>query len=96
MLASVLEAGDEILIDDGHVRLRVEPDRAAAARTARSSTGGVVEPHKGVNVPGVPLPVPSLTDKDLADLEFALALGVDYRRAVVRALGIGRARAARR
>ena len=41
-------------------------------------TGGIVEPHKGVNVPGVPLPVPSLTEKDLADLDFALGLGVDY------------------
>ncbi len=40
--------------------------------------GGVVEPHKGVNVPGVTLPVPSLTEKDIADLEFALGLGVDY------------------
>jgi pyruvate kinase len=41
-------------------------------------TGGVVKPHKGVNLPGVPLPVPSLTEKDLADLDFALELGVDY------------------
>ena len=77
VLGSVLEAGDEILIDDGHVRLRVE--RVDGARAlCEVVTGGVVEPHKGVNVPGVPLPVPSLTEKDLADLEFALALGVDY------------------
>jgi pyruvate kinase len=77
VLSSVLEAGDEILIDDGHVRLRVE--RLAGARAVcEVVTGGVVEPHKGVNVPGVPLPVPSLTEKDLADLDFALGLGVDY------------------
>ena len=44
----------------------------------RVVTGGIVEPHKGVNVPGVALPVPSLTEKDLADLDFALELGVDY------------------
>jgi pyruvate kinase len=44
----------------------------------RVVTGGVVSGHKGVNLPGVPLPLPSLTEKDLADLEFALALGVDY------------------
>jgi pyruvate kinase len=37
-----------------------------------------VEAHKGVNVPGVPLPVPSLTEKDISDLNFALELGVDY------------------
>src|SRR5512132_767150 len=77
VLGSVLEADDEILIDDGHVRLRVERIEAGRAH-CRVVTGGVVEPHKGVNVPGVPLPVPSLTEKDLADLDFALGLGVDY------------------
>jgi pyruvate kinase len=77
VLGSVLEAGDEILIDDGHVRLRV--DRMDGARAVcEVVTGGVVGPHKGVNVPGVPLPVPSLTEKDLRDLDFALGLGVDY------------------
>ena len=77
VLASVLEIGDEILVDDGHVRLRVE--RLADGRAlCRVVTGGIIEPHKGVNVPGVPLPVPSLTEKDLADLDVALELGVDY------------------
>jgi pyruvate kinase len=77
VLASVLRVDQDILVDDGHVRLRVERvegDRALC----RVVTGGIVEPHKGVNVPGVPLPVPSLTEKDLADLDFALGLGVDY------------------
>jgi len=77
VLSAVLEAGDEILIDDGHVRLRVERLDGPRALCV-VVTGGVVEPHKGVNVPGVPLPVPSLTEKDLADLDFALSLGVDY------------------
>jgi pyruvate kinase len=77
VLGSVLEAGDEILIDDGHVRLRVERMENSKA-LCEVVTGGVVEPHKGVNVPGVPLPVASLTVKDLNDLEFALGLGVDY------------------
>jgi len=77
VLGSVLEAGDEILIDDGHVRLRVERMENSKA-LCEVVTGGVVEPHKGVNVPGVPLPVASLTVKDLSDLEFALELGVDY------------------
>jgi len=77
VLAAVLEAGDEILIDDGHVRLRVER-MASAKAVCEVVTGGLVESHKGVNVPGVPLPVPSLTEKDLADLEFALSIGVDY------------------
>ena len=77
VLGAVLEAGDEILIDDGHVRLRVERMQDARA-LCEVVTGGLVEPHKGVNVPGVPLPVPSVTEKDLADLDFALGLDVDY------------------
>jgi pyruvate kinase len=40
--------------------------------------GGPVSSHKGVNLPGVSIPIPSLTPKDLADLDFALGLGVDF------------------
>ena len=77
VLGSVLARDQDVLVDDGHVRLRVE--RVDGNRAlCRVITGGIVEQHKGVNVPGVPLPVPSLTDKDLQDLEFALGLGVDY------------------
>jgi pyruvate kinase len=77
VLGAVLEPDDDILVDDGLVRLRVERVEGARA-LCRVVTAGVVEPHKGVNVPGVPLPVASLTEKDLADLEFALELGVDF------------------
>jgi pyruvate kinase len=76
-LGSVLQRDDDVLVDDGLVRLRVESVEDGRA-FCRVITGGLIEPHKGVNVPGVPLPVPSLTAKDLADLDFALELGVDY------------------
>ena len=77
VLGSVLAPQHDVLVDDGHVRLRVERmDNGRAF--CRVVTGGVVESHKGVNVPGVMLPVPSLTQKDFADLECALELGVDY------------------
>ena len=77
VLGSVLRPGYEVLIDDGHVRLRVERvERGRASCTV--VVGGAVRSHKGVNLPGVPLPIPSLTRKDLDDLEFALGLGVDY------------------
>jgi len=76
-LGSVLLPGHDVLVDDGLVRLRVEKVEGRRA-LCRVVTSGVVDSHKGVNVPGVPLPVPSLTAKDLADLEFALGLGVDY------------------
>ena len=77
VIGQVLSPGNDVLIDDGLVRLtvdRVEKGRA----TCRVIAGGEVKGHKGVNLPGVPIPIPSLTPKDLDDLEFALALGVDY------------------
>ena len=77
VLGSVLVPEQDVLVDDGHVRLRVERVEGNRAM-CRVITGGIVAPHKGVNVPGVPLPVPSLTEKDLEDLDFALGLGVDY------------------
>jgi pyruvate kinase len=77
VLAGALRPGCDILVDDGLVRLRVE--RVEGGRAfSRVVTGGVVQPHKGVNLPGVSLPVPSLTQKDLADLDFALGLGIDF------------------
>jgi pyruvate kinase len=76
-VGEVLQRGHDILIDDGLVRLRVESVERGRARCT-VLTGGVVETHKGVNVPGVPVPIPSLTRKDMDDLDFALDLGVDF------------------
>jgi pyruvate kinase len=77
VIADVLAPGNDVLIDDGHVRLRVE--RVERPRAVCSVVvGGPVAPHKGVNLPGVQLPIPSLTPKDLDDLGFALELGVDF------------------
>ena len=77
VLTEVLMPGQEVLIDDGLVRLRVEDTNGERIRTT-VEVGGAVGAHKGVNIPGVPIPVPSVTEKDLRDLEFALSLGVDY------------------
>jgi pyruvate kinase len=77
VIGDVLEAGHDVLIDDGLVRLRVGTVAGGRAQ-CEVIVGGVVTSHKGVNLPGVPMPIPSLTRKDLADLEFALALGVDF------------------
>jgi pyruvate kinase len=77
VLGSVLEAGHDVLIADGRVRLRVNRVEQGRAR-CEVVIGGTIEEHKGVNVPGVVLPVPSLTEKDLSDLDFALGLDVDY------------------
>jgi pyruvate kinase len=77
VIGDVLEPGHDILIADGSVRLRVQEVDAGRARCA-VVVGGTVTAHKGVNLPGVTLPIPSLTEKDLVDLEFALGLGVDF------------------
>ena len=77
VLGSVLQVGNDVLIDDGHVKLRVEAVERGRAR-CEVIVGGVVSSHKGVNLPGVPLPIPSITRKDLDDLEFAMELGVDF------------------
>jgi pyruvate kinase len=77
VVGQVLQPGHDVLIDDGLVRLRVEAVERGAARCA-VVVGGKVAAHKGVNVPGVPVPIPALTRKDTEDLEFALGLGVDF------------------
>jgi pyruvate kinase len=77
VISEVLQPGHEVLIDDGLVRLRVETIEAGRARCAVLA-GGVVSSHKGVNLPGVPIPIPSLTRKDMDDLELAIDLGVDF------------------
>jgi pyruvate kinase len=76
-IGEVLSTGNDVLIDDGLVRLRVEEVEHGRARCS-VVIGGVVSAHKGVNLPGVQLPIPSLTPKDVSDLEFALSLGVDF------------------
>jgi pyruvate kinase len=77
VIGEVLEPGHDVLIDDGHVRLRVERVERPRAVCA-VLIGGQVAAHKGVNLPGVTLPIPSLTPKDVEDLAFALGLGVDF------------------
>ena len=76
-LFEALKPGDRLLIDDGKIRLKaitVEPDRIEA----EVMVGGKVSNMKGVNVPDVVVPIPALTTKDRADLEFALSQGADY------------------
>ena len=77
VIGEVLRPGHDVLIDDGLVRLAVEEVEHGRAR-CRVVVGGEVKSHKGVNLPGVPIPIPSLTKKDLDDLDFALGLGVDF------------------
>jgi pyruvate kinase len=74
---SALEVGTDLLVDDGRVRLRVESFGPDFAET-RVIAGGAVSDRKGVNVPGVVLPLSALTEKDRADLTYGLTLGIDW------------------
>ena len=69
--------GDRLLIDDGKVRLRVVSADEKEIGT-EVQVGGTVSDNKGVNVPDVVVPIPSLTEKDRSDLEFALGIKADW------------------
>jgi len=72
-----LEPGADLLLDDGRLKLTVERcDEASAA--CRVAVGGPLSERKGVNVPGVVLPLSPLTAKDREDLAYGLELGVDW------------------
>jgi len=72
-----VKSGDRILLSDGLIELRVEKVSGYEV-VCRVVNGGELGEHKGINLPGVKLRVPALTQKDRQDLRFALAHGVDY------------------
>ncbi|MFS3130298.1 pyruvate kinase [Nocardioides sp. Bht2] len=72
-----VSVGDPVLIDDGKVRLRVTAVSDDTV-TLVVEVPGPVSNHKGINLPGVAVSVPAMSEKDIADLRFALGLGVDF------------------
>ena len=72
-----IETGTELLLDDGKVRLKVVKKGRDFAET-QTLVGGALSDHKGVNVPNVTLPISAITEKDRADIAFALAQGADW------------------
>jgi pyruvate kinase len=74
--AKDVKPGDRVLLADGAVELRAVASDEVTVRT-EVVCGGVIGDHKGINLPGVQVSIPSLTDKDLTDLHFALNEGVD-------------------
>ncbi|HEX5325865.1 MAG TPA: pyruvate kinase [Acetobacteraceae bacterium] len=76
-IISAASIGCTLLLDDGKLRLRVMRKRDDALET-EVVVGGPLSDRKGVNVPDVVLPIPALTAKDRADLDFALQHGVNY------------------
>ena len=76
-LAQDVHVGDRILIDDGLIEL-VTLDVTDARVKARVLNGGDLKSHKGLNLPGIQVSAPSITDKDAADIRFAVEQEVDY------------------
>ncbi|UWZ84942.1 pyruvate kinase [Occallatibacter riparius] len=75
-LAENVEQGSRILLSDGLIELRVH-EVLGDDVVCEIVNGGMLGENKGINLPGIPVRVPSLTEKDDADLEFALKNGVD-------------------
>jgi pyruvate kinase len=72
-----VKRGDRILLSDGLIELRVESTTHHEV-VCQVANGGLLGENKGINLPGVKLHVPALTQKDRADLRFALSQGADY------------------
>jgi pyruvate kinase len=75
-LARGVRTGDRLLLADGSIELRVEGTDGVEIRTTVVE-GGPLGQHKGINAPGVELAATAMTPKDVDDLKFGLALGVD-------------------
>jgi pyruvate kinase len=76
-LPRVVKLGTRLLIDDGALSLIV--DRATDTDViCKVIDGGMLAERKGINLPGVPLPIDSLTEKDIIDLKWAVAQDADY------------------
>ncbi len=73
-----VRVGDEVLLADGRLKLVVVKKAKRTEIRCRVIQGGELGNNKGINLPGTKVSAPSLTEKDAIDLEFGLALGVDY------------------
>jgi len=76
-LAEDVKAGDRILLDDGNIELAVNSVTGTEI-DCEVRSGGVLSDHKGMNLPGVAISAPALTETDRKDAAFALDLGVDF------------------
>lgn len=74
---SAVKTGDTLLLNDGKIALKVL-EKDDSHMLTEVLVGGELSDHKGVNLPGITLPISALTQKDRSDLDFALSLGVDW------------------
>ncbi|WP_118972703.1 pyruvate kinase [Taibaiella koreensis] len=72
------KVGESILLDDGKIETRVTEITADGRVKAKVINGGVLLPRKGVNLPDTQISIPSLTEKDLRDLDFIISQRIDW------------------
>ena len=77
-LPNDVKKGEKILLDDGKLCLEVISTNKKDTITAKVIVGGLLSSNKGVNLPNTKISMPSLTEKDLIDLEYALEKNVDW------------------
>ncbi|MCD5414905.1 MAG: pyruvate kinase [Clostridiales bacterium] len=77
-IANDIQVGDTILIDDGLVGLKADEIVYGTDIICTVQNSGVVKNHKGVNLPGVKINLPALTEKDISDIVFGIENDVDY------------------
>ena len=77
LLPRDVRVGDQILLDDGYLSLAVTAVGDREVQTVVVA-GGILKNNKGINLPGVAVSAPALSDKDKTDIEFGLRMGVDY------------------
>ena len=75
-----VSVGDQLLLDDGKLRLQVSkaPSTGSDSIEAKVIVGGRLASRKGISLPDTLLPVSAMTDKDAADLEYAVGVGIDW------------------
>lgn len=76
-LTQDIGAGNTILIDDGLIEMSVDDVRGQDI-ICTVKNGGEIKNHKGINVPGVSVKLPAITDKDKADIEFGIEQDIDF------------------
>jgi hypothetical protein len=77
-LAQDVKPGDRVLLDDGKLELKVIATDGASEVRCRVVQGGRLKDKKGMNLPGVAVSTPAVTEKDKADALFATSHGVDF------------------
>jgi pyruvate kinase len=77
-LAGDVEVGSLLLLDDGNLELKVEAIQDNGDVACRVGQGGTLSSHRGINLPGLRVSLPSITKKDYADIDFAIAQKLDF------------------